>query len=230
MDRTVNPLVVDPFMVSTIKAKTSAGVIFKSTSDATCLTLGPGGGCSAAFGDGATFQGTVSATHTGGIQTQQAATQDAIRMIGRAGGTGSYIASVTPPSLSASITLTLPAIDGTLVALNGTNTWSGTQVFQDQITTEAIVRDMREVTSAAGTTALDATDHIVIVIGTTTETLTLVACATGRELILANDSTGNVTVNRAGSDTIGSAAETSIVLTPGDRLTLRGSGTVWRTF
>ena len=127
--------------------------------------------------------------------------------------------------------LVVQASDGTVVATFGNGpgsgvVWAGAQTFQDQITTEAIVRDVRAVTSAAGTTALDATDHVLVVTGTTTQTLTLVACATGRELILKNRSTGIVTVNRAGSDTIDGTL-TTFDLAANDSVMLIGNGTDW---
>lgn len=59
-----------------------------------------------------------------------ATTQDAVALAGRAGGTGSYIATLTPPALSASITLTLPAVTGTLAIL-GANTFTGAQTLSD---------------------------------------------------------------------------------------------------
>jgi hypothetical protein len=65
------------------------------------------------------LNGTVGATTptTGVFTTATAiasATQDAVRMQGRAGGTSGYIATVTPATLTASRTLTLPDANGTL--------------------------------------------------------------------------------------------------------------------
>ena len=65
------------------------------------------------------LNGTVGATTpTTGVfttSTARAATnQDAVRMQGRAGGTSGYIATVTPATLTASRTLTLPDATGTL--------------------------------------------------------------------------------------------------------------------
>jgi len=65
------------------------------------------------------LNGTVGATTpTTGVFTtataRAASTQDAVRMQGRAGGTSGYIATVTPATLSASRTLTLPDATGTL--------------------------------------------------------------------------------------------------------------------
>lgn len=83
-----------------------------------------------------TFAGTIlaaaiSATAAAGVKTQAAATQDAVAIIGRAGGSGSYVASITPPALSASITLTLPAATGTLAALNAAQSWTAHQTLTD---------------------------------------------------------------------------------------------------
>ena len=65
------------------------------------------------------LNGTVGATTpTTGVFTtstaRAAATQDAVRMQGRAGGTSGYVATVTPATLTASRTLTLPDATGTL--------------------------------------------------------------------------------------------------------------------
>lgn len=51
---------------------------------------------------------SLSLTNASGIQTQQAATQDAMRLLGRAGGTSSYIGTLTPTTLTASRTWTFP--------------------------------------------------------------------------------------------------------------------------
>jgi hypothetical protein len=60
----------------------------------------------------------------------------------------------------------------------------------------------QNITASAGTTVLGIAVDAAIVTGSTTHTLTLPAAATGRRLFLKNRSTGTVTVNRAGSDTI----------------------------
>ena len=58
-------------------------------------------------GDNA-FTGANTFTNSAGIVTQQAATQDAMRLIGRAAGTGSHVLSLTPTTLTNSRTATLP--------------------------------------------------------------------------------------------------------------------------
>jgi hypothetical protein len=52
-----------------------------------------------------------------GLKTLQASTQDAIALLGRAGGTSSYIATLTPSTLSASRTLTFPDVTSTVAVL-----------------------------------------------------------------------------------------------------------------
>lgn len=83
----------------------------------------------------------------------------------------------------------------------------------------------RSVTSAAGTTTLDGTDHCAVLTGSTTQTFTLPAAAAGRVLLIKNRSTGNLTVNRAGADTIDGT--TTVVLTAGQSLQIVANGTDW---
>jgi hypothetical protein len=77
---------------------------------------------------------SITSTSASGILTRAAATQDAVEIIGRAGGTSSYKVTLTPTTLSASRTLTLPDVSGTVlttgaavtVAQGGTGITSGT--------------------------------------------------------------------------------------------------------
>lgn len=54
-----------------------------------------------------------------------AATQDGVAIAGRAGGTGSYIATITPTTLSASRTVTLPNANTSIPVATQTLTFSG---------------------------------------------------------------------------------------------------------
>jgi hypothetical protein len=58
----------------------------------------------------------------GTIQATVAATQDAVRLAGRAGGTGTFAATITPTTLTASRTLTLPDATTTVVGTDATQT------------------------------------------------------------------------------------------------------------
>jgi hypothetical protein len=92
-------------------------------------------------------------------------------------------------------------------------------------TTGSRVVGTQSITSSAGTTVLSATNHYVCVTGSTTHTLTLPAAAAGRLLMLKNRSSGTVTVNRAGSDTIDGG--TTYSLTTGTAVMLVANGTDW---
>jgi hypothetical protein len=58
----------------------------------------------------------------GTIQAAAAATQDAVRLAGRAGGTGTFAVTLTPTTLTASRTLTLPDATTTVVGTDATQT------------------------------------------------------------------------------------------------------------
>ena len=64
-----------------------------------------------------------------------AATQDGIQLLGRAGGTSSYIGSFTPTTLTASRTWTGPDLTGTLALLEGAQTFTGLKNYS--ISTDA---------------------------------------------------------------------------------------------
>ncbi len=92
-------------------------------------------------------------------------------------------------------------------------------------TAAAVYAKNRLVAATAGTTALDASDHIIFVTGATTHTLTLPAASNGRRITIKNRSTGTVTVNRAGSDQIEGGTTTSV--TAGNSLRLEAFNTDW---
>ncbi len=86
----------------------------------------------------------------------------------------------------------------------------------------------RSITSAAATTVLTTTDHVLFLTGTTTQTFTLPAAAAGRELRIKNRSTGTLTINRAGSDTIDGG--TTLAVTTGNWCILIANGADWCVF
>lgn len=123
-------------------------------------------------------------------------------------------------------TVTFPDATGTLVLAQFSNTFSGSNTFNAAITsTNGRVIKTLSVVSAAGTTTLDATDHAFFLTGTTTHTVTLPAAATGRQLFIKNRSTGALTVNRAGADTIDGL--TTLSVAAGIGRTLIANATDW---
>jgi hypothetical protein len=98
--------------------------------------------------------GTVGATTpTTGVFTTAtaiaAATQDAVTLQGRAGGTSSYAATLTPTTLTASRTLTIPDASGTILQ-------SGTTVTVGQGGTGAATFTANYVLLGNGTSAFQA--------------------------------------------------------------------------
>jgi hypothetical protein len=67
-------------------------------------------------------------TLTGTQTFRAAATQDSIKIAGRAGGTSSYSTTITPLALSANRTLSAPDADGTIATLSA-QTFTGAQRF-----------------------------------------------------------------------------------------------------
>jgi len=88
----------------------------------------------ATIGTGQTFTGANTFRNASGTRFEEAATQDAVIIDGRAGGTSSYAVTFTPTTLSANRTLTLPDATGTIlqsgtavtVAQGGTGLTAGT--------------------------------------------------------------------------------------------------------
>jgi len=68
---------------------------------------------------------SVALDVVGAIEAQNALTQDAVKLQGRAGGTSSYAVTLTPATLSASRTVTLPNADTTVPVATQVLTFSG---------------------------------------------------------------------------------------------------------
>jgi hypothetical protein len=84
---------------------TSTDTTFDLLTGASTITIGAGTG-------NVLFQDNISAE--GYITARRASNQDSVRLLGRAGGTGNYDAIITPTTLSATRTFTLPDETGTV--------------------------------------------------------------------------------------------------------------------
>lgn len=73
---------------------------------------------------------TLTARAANAIRSEAAATQDAVILAGRAGGTNSWAVTITPTTLSASRTLTLPDLSGTVAVINAAQTFTSAQTFR----------------------------------------------------------------------------------------------------
>jgi hypothetical protein len=74
--------------------------------------------------------GSITSTSASGILTRAAATQDAVTIVGRAGGTSSYAVTLTPATLSSSTTLTLPNVTDTVATIGTAQTFTAAQTFR----------------------------------------------------------------------------------------------------
>ena len=167
------------------------------------------------FGLTALTAGSISHLGTAGIRTIQAATQDGVILLGRAGGTTSLFVTLTPGVLTSSITLTSPLASGTLTTGSGTvnqiASWSGTNAITGATTLTATVTSGATLfahaagTSTATTTTAAAT-HTVTFSGAATTGpmggLSVTTTSTGT-IATANIETsgiiGNVVANPGGA-------------------------------
>lgn len=104
------------------------------SSNATLTLPNVGTDTFAVLGAGQTFTGANTFRTTSGTRFEEAATQDAIVIDGRAGGTSSYAITLTPATLASNTTLTLPNVTSTVAALGATQTFSAAQTFSNAVT------------------------------------------------------------------------------------------------
>ena len=90
-----------------------ANSITLTSTGATNVTL-PTTGTLAVLGTAQTFTAAQTFRAASAIRSEAASTQDAVVLAGRAGGTSSYAVTLTPTTLTASQTLTLPNATGTI--------------------------------------------------------------------------------------------------------------------
>jgi len=109
-----------------INADSTYTLTFKATGQ-TGVTLQPGQSATVAFngtdyvfvgvvlGAAQTFTAAQTFRAANAIRSEAANTQDAVVVAGRAGGTNSYAVTITPTTLSANRTLTIPDASGTIL-------------------------------------------------------------------------------------------------------------------
>lgn len=84
-----------------------------------------------------TFTAAQTFRAANGVRSEVAATQDAVVIAGRSGGTNSYAAILAPTTLTSSRNITLPNVSGTLPLLGSANTWTSTNTFSSTLTANA---------------------------------------------------------------------------------------------
>lgn len=104
------------------------------TTGANVLTaLGVAVGSSGAFttnNAANTFTAAQTFRAANSVRAEAAATQDAIVVAGRAGGTSSYAITLTPATLASSTTLTLPNVTDTVATIGTAQTFTAAQTFR----------------------------------------------------------------------------------------------------
>jgi hypothetical protein len=95
--------------------------------------------------------------------------------------------------------------------------------YPSAVFSDGVFVNVRVIATAAGTTVGLPTDQTVVFTGTTTETYTMPACSLGRKITIKNLSTGTVTVNRAGADTL-DETETTFSLVGGTKPAIDATG------
>ncbi len=84
----------------------------------------------ATTGSSNTFTAAQTFRAANAVRSEAAATQDAIVLAGRAGGTSSYAITLTPATLSSSTTLTMPNVTDTLATIGTAQTFTAAQTFR----------------------------------------------------------------------------------------------------
>ena len=127
-----------------------------------------------------TFTAAQTFRAANAVRSEAASTQDAVVVAGRAGGTSSYAVTLTPDTLTASRTATLPDSGGnyTLGYINAPQSTNTTLALTDQ---------GKHIYFSGGSTAT-----------LTVPTNASVAFPIGTTILVVNDNSGNLTISGAG--------------------------------
>lgn len=99
------------------------------------------------------YTGAITSTNASGILTRAAANQDGVHIYGRAGGTGNFEVIITPTTLSADQTLTLPNETGTILTTGSPFMINSTTVSQNAtIASGTNAQSVGPITVASGVT------------------------------------------------------------------------------
>lgn len=146
------------------KTLTASNTLTFTGTDSSSVAFGAGGTV-AYLGSNNAFTGANTFTNASGQAFRQSAAEDGVIVTGRAGGTSTYAVTVTPTTLGASRTFTLPDVDGTaittgnLTAITATGTiasgtWNGTAIGAAYGGTGQTTYTVGDIVYASGATAI----------------------------------------------------------------------------
>lgn len=96
-----------------------------------------------------TFSAAQTFRAANAIRSEAAATQDAVVIAGRAGGTSSYEVTITPTTLTADRILTLPDVTDTVAVLGTAQTFTAVQTLTDPAIIGTILEDVYTISDGA---------------------------------------------------------------------------------
>ena len=157
----------------------------------------------AATGAANTFTSAQTFRAANAVRSEAASTQDAIVLAGRAGGTNSYAVTLTPDTLTANRTVTIPDAAFTVGYINAPQSTNTTLALTDQ-GKHIYITGGSTATLSVPTNASVAfpTGTTILVVNNNSGNLTIQNATSGVTFQLANGATGNRTVATKGMATL----------------------------
>jgi hypothetical protein len=188
------------------KTLTANNSLTLAGTDATTMTFPATSQTVAGLGLAQTFTAAQTFRSANAIRSEAASTQDAVVIAGRAGGTSSYAVTLTPTTLSASRTLTLPNVTSTVAVTGLAQTFTASQ--RGTVTTDN-----------DGSFDMNATNNFICT-PTGGFTLTFTNITAGQS--------GNIVLVNGSNYAIAAAASTKVAATT--LATISATGTYWLSY
>lgn len=188
--------------------RTSLGLGTIATQDANNVSISGGTINGTSIGATTASSGaftSITSTSASGVLTRQAATQDGVQLLGRAGGTSSWEVTLTPTTLSADRTLTLPDVSGTVVTTGDSGTVTSTMIADGTIVNGDI-----SASAAIAVSKLSASTISGVTLGNNLATLTMNTSGTGLSGSTTYNGSGAATFTVASNATNANTASTIV--------------------
>lgn len=188
--------------------RTSLGLGTIATQDANNVSISGGTINGTSIGATTASSGaftSITSTSASGVLTRQAATQDGVQLLGRAGGTSSWEIILTPTTLSADRTLTLPDVSGTVVTTGDSGTVTSTMIADGTIVNGDI-----SASAAIAVSKLSASTISGVTLGNNLATLTMNTSGTGLSGSTTYNGSGAATFTVASNATNANTASTIV--------------------